>query len=76
MKLSYNGYDISTAKGQKDLFYQGKFDPNKPLSSAMTKSIATEEDIKLLNELGLEGLKKKEYFGVIDRLKNSNIVKD
>jgi len=33
---------------------------------------ATEEDIELLNKLGFAELKKRELFGVIDRLKTSN----
>ena len=66
---TYHGYDASTAQGQKDLFYGGRVDPNRIINPI--KSYATENDIKLLNEIGVEGLKTKELFGVIDRLKKS-----
>jgi hypothetical protein len=36
--------------------------------------VATEDDIKQLKEIGIDGLKDKQFFGVIDRLQNSGIV--
>jgi len=35
--------------------------------------LATPEDVKLYNESGIAGLKKKQFFGVLDRLKNVGI---
>jgi len=36
--------------------------------------VATEDDIKQLKEIGLDGLKEKQFYGVIDRLQNSKII--
>lgn len=38
--------------------------------------VATSQDIDLLKEYGIDGLREKQFFGVIDRLQNSEIIKN
>jgi hypothetical protein len=44
------------------------------LSGVPTKPGATAEDIKLLEEYGLQGLRDRHYAGVIDRLKTAGVI--
>ena len=52
---------------------QGTYKPDL-VSHTTTKPQATEEDIKQLKAIGLSGLKTKGFFGIIDRLTNSNLI--
>lgn len=67
MKKTIHGYDVSTAEGQKDMFYAGRIDPN-------IKG-ATEEDRHLFEcaklELEIHGVAEMEAmgkWGYLDRL--------
>ncbi len=52
---------------------QGTYKP-ETISGPIVKPTATEADINLLKEHGIDGLKEKQFHGVIDRLTNSGIV--
>lgn len=51
---------------------QKKYRPKVATSSSLP--MATEDDVNLLRKYGLAGLEEKQFYGVIDRLKNSGIV--
>ena len=46
------------------------------ITGDIEKPKATEADITMLNDLGLEAIKSKGLFGVIDRLTNSGVVQN
>lgn len=41
------------------------------ISGEARKPLANESDYALLDQIGMDGLREKGYFGVIDRLENS-----
>lgn len=45
-----------------------------PITGKLVKPLCEPEDLKLLDKHGIEGLEKMQFYGVIDRLKNSNII--
>lgn len=62
------GYDWNDIKAMQQKTY------SPPKIKETPRQSATEEDLKLFNEIGLEGLEKKQFYGVIGRLKNSGII--
>lgn len=72
-KLTYRGYRVDTAEGQKDLFYGGRVDPNAIITKS-NKPLATDEDKEILAQKGEAWLEEVGFWGVLDRLKNSNLI--
>lgn len=58
--------DIQTMQGKTFVHTFAKKDSPKPQ--------ATPEDITLLEDKGILWLEKKQYFGVIDKLRNSGLI--
>jgi len=63
------GYTWESIQARQQGTYKPELVPN-----TITKPQATEEDIKQLKTIGLSGLKTKGFFGIIDRLTNSNLI--
>ena len=70
---TYHGYNVSSVEGQLDLAYGGRVDPNKKLKPRGAP-LATLSDIELFNSVGIAGLERAQFYGVIDRLKNSGLL--
>lgn len=47
---------------------------SKTINGPIVKPQATDEDIAMLKQFGLEGLKEKQFFGVIGRLETSGLI--
>ncbi len=54
---------------------QQKTHKSNRISGAIVKPIATDKDKALLTDKGIDWLTNEQFFGVIDRLRNSNLIK-
>lgn len=64
--FGYTWEQIQKAQQRQDFREYVVGETNKPQ--------ATEDDVKLLVDKGLQWLKDRQFFGVLDRLKNSGII--
>lgn len=64
--FGYTWKQIQKAQQRQDFKEYVSGEPNKPQ--------ANESDVKLLVEKGLSWLEEQQFFGVLDRLKNSGII--
>lgn len=65
------GYEWEEIKAMQNGTYKGR-----PIPPGDTRPRATEKDIEMLQELGIDKLKKMQFFGVLGRLRTSGYIKD